>query len=58
MDKNPNLGKQAKDKVTGFEGTVAGYAQYLYEEDLYCIESKEGEKKVRWFNEKRLEFTE
>jgi hypothetical protein len=58
MEKNSNLGKWAKDKVTGFEGTVTGYAQYLYEDDLYCIESKEGEKKAHWFIEKRIEFTE
>ena len=35
-----NLGKLAKDKITGFEGTITGYCQYLTGCDQYLISHK------------------
>jgi len=32
-----NLGKFARDKITGFEGTITVYAQHLYGCDSYVI---------------------
>lgn len=53
------LGKRAKDKITGFEGTVTGKATYLYGCNQYCLVPTVGEKgEIRsseWFDEGRLE---
>ncbi len=35
--KNTNLGKHAVDGITGFEGTIIGYAQTPGQCDRYCI---------------------
>lgn len=53
------LGHTAKDKVTGFEGTLVGRADYLYGCTQYCLcptVDKDG--KVRdsqWFDEGRIQ---
>ncbi len=55
-----NLGKKAKDKITGFSGIITGRAQYLYGCDQYCIvpPAKDGEiKGGEWFDEGRIEVT-
>ena len=54
------LGKKAKDEITGFEGTITGRAQYLYGCDQYCIVppvDKEGKiGKGEWFDEGRVKI--
>jgi len=35
--RNPNLGKKAKDKITGFEGVITGFCQYITGCDQYCL---------------------
>ncbi len=52
------LGKKAKDKITGFEGIITGRAQYLYGCDQYCIvpPAKDGKiEQGQWFDEGRVE---
>ena len=53
------LGKECKDKITGFKGVVTGKAIYLYGCNQYCIVpriDKEGDiKSGQWFDEGRLE---
>jgi hypothetical protein len=54
-----NLGKKAKDKITGFEGFLTGHANYITGCDQYLIQpsAKEGEfKDPLWFDESRLEI--
>ena len=54
-----NLGKKAKDKVTGFEGIIIGKIHYLYGCDQYGLspEAKEGKiNDTQWFDEKRIEI--
>ena len=55
------LGKQVRDKVTGFEGTATGRAEYIYGCTQFCIVpkvDKEGKAcKAEWFDEGRLEIT-
>lgn len=55
-----DLGKKAKDKITGFEGIITGRAQYLYGCDQYLVTppAKDGAKiEAYWFDEGRLEVT-
>lgn len=55
-----NLGKKAKDKITGFEGIIIGKANYLTGCAQYGItpQAKDGEvKESKWFNEGRIEIT-
>lgn len=53
------LGKRGRDKVTGFEGTIIGKAEYLYGCTQYVLTpgvDKDG--KVldsQWFDEGRIE---
>ena len=52
------LGKQVKDKVTGFEGIVIGKIEYLFGCNQYGIappvkDNKVGD--VSWFDEGRIE---
>lgn len=54
------LGKKAKDKITGFEGIIIGRAQYLYGCDQYGLapEAKDGKVlETNWFDEGRVEIT-
>jgi len=55
-----DLGQKAKDKITGFKGTMTGRAQYLYGCDQYCIVpavDKDGKiEKGEWFDEGRIEI--
>lgn len=58
-DRIRNLGKQAKDKVTGFEGIITAYAIHLYGCNSYFITPKavNGERKDSgWFDEGRIEI--
>lgn len=63
MTKQPNYqfnhGDILKDKITGFQGTVTGRADYLTGCNQYLIVpkvKKDGEwKDGRWFDEQRLE---
>lgn len=51
------LGVKAKDKLTGFVGTIAGRVEYLTGCTQYCLTppAKEGElKDSHWFDEARL----
>lgn len=54
------LGQKAKDKVTGFEGILSGYAFYLYGCGQYLITAKVtdpgAEPKSYWFDEGRIEI--
>ncbi len=55
-----NLGQKARDKITGFKGTITARAQYLYGCDQYCIVptvDKDGKiEKSEWFDEGRIEI--
>lgn len=53
------LGKNAKAKITGFEGVIIGRCQYLTGCDQYGIApaAKDGEVKIsQWFDEGRIEI--
>ena len=54
------IGKKAKDKITGFEGTVIGRSEYITGCDQFLVTPKvkaDGEKKNGcWFDEQRLEI--
>jgi len=53
------LGKQAQDKVTGFEGLITGRAEYLYGCAQYCLMPQAREGKVLdaiWIDEGRVEI--
>ena len=53
------LGKKARDKITGFEGILIGHFRYLTGCDQYGIvpRVKDGEVKgVQWFDEGRIEI--
>lgn len=54
------LGKRAKDKITGFEGILTGRCQYLYGCDQYLITppvDKSGAKPDgSWIDEGRIEI--
>jgi len=58
--KNKNLGKEARDKITGFTGTITGHAEYLTGCDQYVLQplcddiNKYPE--AQWFDEGRVEF--
>ena len=55
MDK---LGFKAKDKVTGFEGTITAITRYLFASSRYCLEpeAKDGEfGEPQWIDEERIE---
>jgi len=59
--RNSHIGKQATDLITGFEGLVCGYAQYITGCDQYLLSPKcaEGDNTVvegTWFDANRLEF--
>lgn len=52
------LGKLARDKVTGFEGIIIGRCQYLTGCDQFGLTppAKDGETKgTQWFDEGRVE---
>lgn len=55
-----NIGKKAKDKVTGFIGIIVGSADYLYGCKQYLLVpkvKKDGSlDSGRWFDEGRLEI--
>lgn len=54
------LGKKAKDRITGFEGIVTGRCQYLTSNDQYSLTPKAAAGvlgKAEWFDEGRLEVT-
>lgn len=53
-----NLGKKARDKVTGFQGVIIGKCYYLtgcnqYGITPHVIDNKVGD--TQWFDEKRVE---
>lgn len=53
------LGKKARDKITGFEGILIGHCRYLTGCDQYGIvpPAKDGEvKNSQWFDEGRIEI--
>jgi len=53
-----NLGKEAKDKITGFEGIIVGKISYLFGCNQYGIapEAKDGKvNDTHWFDEGRIE---
>lgn len=54
-----NLGKQARDKVTGFEGVIIGKLNYLFGCAQYCIIPRAVNnelKESQWFDEGRIEM--
>ena len=54
-----NLGKEARDKVTGFEGIIIGKIKYLFGCDQYGISPKAKDGKTNdtmWFDEGRIEI--
>jgi len=52
------LGKQAEDKLTGFKGTITGYAEYLTGCSQYCLLPKTEDStkypEAQWFDEGRI----
>jgi hypothetical protein len=64
-DKRENkftLGLLAKDKITGFTGTMTGFCRYLTGCDQYLLSpsvDKDGKHvEARWFDENRLNIFE
>ena len=55
------LGKYAKDKITGFQGIITGHCSYLYGCDTYCLTPPvDKDAKIQessWFDEGRIEVT-
>ena len=54
-----NLGKKAKDKVTGLNGIIVGKISYLFGCDQYGIAPPASEGKVNdtyWFDEGRVDI--
>ena len=52
------LGKKARDKITGFEGIITGRCQYLTGCDQYSLVPKAVDGKIesaQWFDEGRIE---
>ena len=62
VNKNPNLGKQATDLVTGFSGIITGFCQYLTGCNQYLVVPKtKDESKYpdgSWLDENRLKIGE
>ena len=62
-ERNEKLGMIAKDRLTGFTGTVTAVAQYITGCIQYFVtpKCKEGDSstysKSRWFDENRLDFS-
>lgn len=57
MDKN--LGKQAKDKITGFTGIIIGRIEYLFGCNQYCLAPKaenNSAKESQWYDTGRIEI--
>ncbi|MCP4161173.1 MAG: hypothetical protein GY760_13955 [Deltaproteobacteria bacterium] len=57
--KNQNLGKKAKDKITGFSGVITGFCQYLTGCDQYLIIPKASDGKYpdgSWLDSNRIEI--
>lgn len=58
--KNQNLGKEAKDKITGFKGVITGHAEYLTGCDQYLLQPNCDDVKKypesNWFDEGRVDF--
>lgn len=57
--RDPNLGKKAKDKVTGFEGIIIGKIEYLTGCDQYGLTppAKDGKcEPCQWFDHRRVEI--
>lgn len=56
------FGKKAKDKITGFTGTLTGYSSFITGCDQYCIVPKAKEEHVcpegKWFDVNRIEIIE
>lgn len=53
------LGKKARDKITGFTGIITGRSQYLTGCDQYCLVPPVKDDKIgdaHWFDEGRLEI--
>ena len=53
------LGREARDKITGFQGVITAKIQYLYGCAQYSLTSpaKDGElKEGQWFDEGRIEI--
>ena len=54
------LGREAKDKITGFKGILIGKAEYLFGCTQYCIVPKVSKDNTKngglWFDEGRLEI--
>lgn len=56
------MGKKAKDKLTGFTGTITAHAEYMTGCDQFLLQPpvKDGSEYVNpiWFDEQRLEIEE
>lgn len=54
------LGKEAKDKITGFKGIIIGRTEYLYGCNVYGVapkSMKDGQKQeTEWFDEGRIKI--
>jgi hypothetical protein len=57
MSDDVKLGERVRDRVTGFEGTAIGRAEYLYDvaSVLVAAETKQAAADSRWLAETRLE---
>lgn len=53
------LGAKARDRISGFKGTITGHAEYLTgcAQVLICAESTEGKTaEAGWYDEQRVEI--
>ena len=57
--KTIRLGVKGRDKVTGYEGIITGYCEYLYGCTQYAINPGKGKdgklNDICWFDEGRIE---
>ncbi len=52
------LGQKAKDKISGFTGTITGHSEYITGCDQYCIAPESESNKLessQWFDEGRIQ---
>jgi len=57
-----DMGKRAKDKISGIEGVIVGFTRYITGCDQYGLQFRKEEGKneltTMWFDETRLDVTD
>lgn len=62
MENRIQFGVRAKDKITGFEGTVTGHSDFITGCDQYflqpTVDEKGAKREGQWFDENRIEVVD